>query len=171
MLCHSGDPVRPLTPRLGVLGPSFLSPQAPWFPGWLQEEATWWLPPYPSCSLPRKWVSQQLRGLREAMSAKAAVCVSSRGLFWQHECRTEAAHDRNYPKSDKAWRRPFPLCPLSTARVFQGCPCPRQAQWGEPTCYREPVGCIASLCLLLTVRLWPTYLISLCLSFFFSKMG
>lgn len=128
----------------------------------------WWLPPHPSSSLPVKWVSQQLGGLSEALSAKAAMCARSRGSLL-------AARNQSWGCSPHrvGWGHEEGLSPLPTEH--------RQSLSGLPPSQAGPMGRanvlegasvvhILSLPLTYCETLGKLFNLSV-LSFFFSKMG
>lgn len=57
-----------LSPRGPLLSPQSSNASS-------RKSPRWWLLPRPSGSLPLKWASQQLQGLSEAVSPKAARCA------------------------------------------------------------------------------------------------
>lgn len=87
MLCHSQGPVPPVPQAWLLLGALPLSSAlsssahpAPWPQGCnasSRKGPRCWLPPTPAQLL--AWVSPQVRGLSEALSAKVGVCVHGRG--------------------------------------------------------------------------------------------
>lgn len=127
----------------------------------------WWLPPHPSSSLPVKWVSQQLGGLSEALSAKAAMCARSRGSLL-------AARNQSWGCSPHrvGWghEEGLSLRPTEHPGSLSGLP-PSQAGPMGRAHVLEGASVISSRCLLLTVRLWASYLTFLCSVFFSLKWG
>lgn len=93
--------------------------------------------------------------------------LAAEGVFWQRGTRAGAAHPTEWGGGMK---RAFPRGPLSTPCSLSGLP-PSQAGPMGRAHVLEGASVISSRCLLLTVRLWASYLTFLCSVFSSLKWG